>query len=378
MISADGFRYDYAEKYQAKHLLELSKGGVSAEYMIPAFPSVTFPNHYTLVTGLYPAHHGLIENDFYEPQSETFYAHKGKTTAQAKWYGGTPLWTLAEQQHMLAASFYWVGSEAAEKGLTPTYYYHYNEAINMPARLRVVENWLKLPAAQRPHLITFYFPEVDKWGHKKGPDAPETAAAVHLIDSAVFAMTELVKASGIKNVNFILVSDHGMAKIHNDEPLAIPAEIDTNKFIVSGEGVMLEIYAKKGRQQHINTLYKDLLKEAKNYRVYLKNDLPAAKHYTGKEDKYKRIGDIVITPDYPYAFKMPQYKYTDPGAHGYDPEKVKDMNAIFYAWGPQFKEGLQIPPFENVDVYPIVTRILGLKITEKIDGTPAVADKIVK
>ncbi|WP_211309818.1 ectonucleotide pyrophosphatase/phosphodiesterase [Mucilaginibacter yixingensis] len=378
LISADGFRYDYAERYQAKHLLELSKGGISAKYLIPAFPSVTFPNHYTLVTGLYPAHHGIIANDFYDPGTESYYWHKGKSAGETQWYGGTPLWTLAEQQHMLSACFYWVGGEAREKGFGPTYFYHYNEAINMPSRLQVVKNWLDLPPERRPHLITFYFPQVDQKGHKYGPDASETIAAVRLIDSAVYAMTQLVKASRVKNVNFILVSDHGMAKIKNDSPLSIPASIDTSKFIVSGEGTILEVYAKKGQDRYINSTYRTLHKEAHNYKVYLKSNLPASKHYTAKDDRYHRIGDIVITPNYPYAFKMPQYKYIDPGAHGYDPGLVKDMNAIFYAWGPQFKKRLVIPPFENVNVYPVVAKLLGLKVTEKIDGTLAVAHKILK
>jgi len=378
LISADGFRYDYAERYQAKHLLDLGRNGVSAPYLIPAFPSVTFPNHYTLVTGLYPAHHGIIANDFYDPGTGSYYWHKGKSAGESQWYGGTPLWTLAEQQHMLSACFYWVGGEAREKGFGPTYYYHYNEAITMSNRLQVVKNWLNLPPEKRPHLITFYLPQVDQKGHKYGPDAPETIAAVHLIDSAVYAMTQLVKASGVKNVNFILVSDHGMAKIKNYEPLSIPAPIDTNKFIISGEGTILEIYARKGQERHINNTYRTLLKEAHNYKVYLKSNLPANKHYTAKDDRYHKIGDIVIMPDYPYAFKMPQYKFIDPGAHGYDPGLVKYMRAIFYAWGPQFKKQLVIPPFENVNVYPVIAKLLGLKISEKIDGNAAIANKILK
>src|SRR5678815_1877407 len=118
LISGDGFRYDYAEKYKAKTLLALSSNGVRAASMIPSYPSLTFPNHYTIVTGLYPSHHGLVNNYFYDAnRKESYSMRDSKTVQNGEWYGGTPLWVLAEQQHLLTASFYWVGSEANIKGV---------------------------------------------------------------------------------------------------------------------------------------------------------------------------------------------------------------------------------------------------------------------
>src|SRR6201996_7629105 len=198
LISADGFRWDYAEKYHAKNLLALGAEGVKAESMIPSFPSVTFPNHYTLVTGLYPSHHGLVNNSYYDRSRNDFYSMGAKAkVADGTRYGGTPLWVLAEQQHMLAASFYWVASEADIKGTRPSYYYIYNEKIGIDKRIQEVKNWLELPAEKRPHMITFYFPEVDHAGHTYGSDARETEEAVGFVDKAVGDMVKAVKATGL-------------------------------------------------------------------------------------------------------------------------------------------------------------------------------------
>ena len=159
LISVDGFRNDYPEKFNAVHLKQLSAAGVRADYMIPSFPSLTFPNHYTIVTGMYPSHHGLVSNSFFDRERMQRYGMRDVAKVlDGYYYGGTPLWVLAEQQQMLSASFYWVGSEADIQNTRPTYYYRYNEAIPIDRRIQSVVNWLQLPEDQRPHLIAFYFP----------------------------------------------------------------------------------------------------------------------------------------------------------------------------------------------------------------------------
>ena len=146
LISADGFRYDLADKYNATNLQGLRSNGVAAKSMIPAYPSLTFPNHYTLVTGLYPSHHGLVDNTFYDKKRDEMYRlGNRKAVEDSSWYGGTPLWVLAEQQKMVTASFYWVGSETAVKGVRPTYYYRYNDSIDIDTRIPPVKDWLTLP-----------------------------------------------------------------------------------------------------------------------------------------------------------------------------------------------------------------------------------------
>jgi predicted AlkP superfamily pyrophosphatase or phosphodiesterase len=374
LISADGFRYDYAHKYKAKHLLDLSAAGVQAASMIPSYPSVTFPNHYALVSGLYPSHSGLVNNTFYAPDRHDFYSMSNKAkVADGSWYGGSPLWVISEQQHMLSASFYWVASEAAIQDIKPTYSYVYNEQINIHNRINAVVNWLNLPAEDRPHFITFYFPQVDHAGHMYGPDAPETGHEVHFVDSAVNELTKAVKATGL-DVNFIFVSDHGMTNVDQDHPIGIPAAIDTSKFIVSGDGILVELYAKN--KADIPATYNSLKQEAKDYDVYLKTDVPAKLHYSETDDWHNRMGNILLIPRYPKVFNL-YIKKTHPGWHGYDPYVVKDMHATFLAWGPAFKPHTRIPSFENVDVFNLVKNILGLEYTGKVDGTDKLANDIL-
>ncbi|MGZ3820581.1 MAG: alkaline phosphatase family protein [Mucilaginibacter sp.] len=373
LISADGFRYDYAKKYNATHLLELSNEGVQASSMIPSFPSVTFPNHYTIVTGLYPSHEGLVNNSFYDRKQNKFYSYKGKTATDSIWYGGTPLWVLAEQQRMLTASFYWVGSEAPIKGTRPTYYYKYNDKIAINQRIQTVVNWLRLPAEKRPHLITFYFPQVDHEGHKHGPSSPEVANAVHFVDSAVYELTKAVNGTGLK-VNFIFVSDHGMTSPDIEHAISVPAAIDTSKFIVSGDGILVELYAKD--PNNIQKTYEQLKKEAKDYEVYLRVNIPSHFHYGKADDQYNRIGDILLVPNWPKVFNLYNRKM-DPGWHGYDPAAVKDMHATFYAWGPAFKSHTQISAFPNIDIFPMVSQLLGLDYNFKVDGTKQLAKEVL-
>lgn len=376
LISADGFRYDYAQLYNAEHLKALSDAGVKAESMLPSYPSVTFPNHYSIVTGLYPSHEGLVNNAFYDANTKKFFSYKGKTATDQVWYnGGVPLWVLAEQQKMLSASFYWVGSEAPVKDIYPTYYYRYNEKIDIHQRIETVVNWLNLPPAKRPHLITFYFPQVDHQGHKYGPNSPEVASAVHFIDSAVYELTKAVKTTGL-NVNYIFVSDHGMTKADISNPIPMPAGVDTSKFIVSGDGLLVELYAKDPK--YIQSTYEQLKSNAtSDYAVYLKTNMPEKLHYGTKDDWMNRIGDILLIPNWPKVFNLYNNKITTIGWHGYDATVVKDMGATFYAWGPAFKSNITIPTFENVDVFPIITQILGLTNTNKIDGTNKAAKEVL-
>lgn len=375
LISADGFRYDYADKYDAKYLKQLREQGVQAASLVPSFPSKTFPNHYTLVTGLYPAHHGLINNSFYDPQRKEHYTIRDRSKVEdGSWYGGTPLWVLAEQKQMLTASFYWVGSEAPIQGMLPTYYYRYNEEIPFENRVKTVVDWLNLPEERRPHLITFYLPEVDHAGHRYGPDAPETEKAVQELDMQIRTLTEAVATTGLP-VNYIFVSDHGMTRIDTENTKPLPAAVDTSKFLVSGGGMVVELHAKDKRA--IRRTFRKLKKEAEgNYRVYLKKQLPRHLHYGAKDDTYNRIGDILLLADEPKVFHFSSRK-PSPGAHGYDPEKFKDMHATFYAWGPAFKKGVKLPSVKNIHVYPLITEILGLKYTHKIDGDKRLAEEVL-
>lgn len=368
MISTDGFRYDYARKYNAENLLKLANSGVKAEAMIPSYPSITFPNHWSLITGLYPSHHGLIDNFFYDYKRKEGYAMSNKKNAEdGSWYGGTPLWGLAEKQGMVSASLMWVGSASDAGGMRPTYYYPYHEKFTPSEKVEKVVNWLKLPEDKRPHFISLYFPEVDGSGHHYGPDAKETENAVHLIDQAVGDLVQKVNGLGLKDVNFVFVSDHGMIKVDGGAPLEIPAVLfDKNRFDFYNSQTLLRVYVKN--PDEVKKVYKEL-KAGKtgDYEVYLDKKLPRYLHFAARDDQYNRIGQILLIPKAPKIF-LEKGKKTSVGKHGYNPKTVPEMKATFFAWGPEFKNNLTIGEFANINVYPLVAEILGLKIDQPIDG----------
>lgn len=378
LISTDGFRYDYAQKYKAENLLQLSKNGVQAKAMIPSYPSITFPNHWSLITGLYPSHHGLIDNFFYDYKRQEAYAMSNKKNAEdGSWYGGTPLWALAEKQGMVSASLMWVGSASDAGGMRPSYYYPYHEKFTPSEKVNKVVNWLKLPEDKRPHFISLYFPEVDGSGHHYGPDTRETENAVQLIDQAVGDLVQKVNDLGLKNVNFIFVSDHGMIKVDGGAPLEIPAMLfDKNRFDFYNSQTLLRVYVKNPAE--IKAAYKELKAHQTNdYEVYLDRKLPKYLHFATKDDVYGRIGQILLIPKAPKIF-LEKGKKTSVGKHGYNPGIVPEMKATFYAWGPEFKNNQVINEFENVNVYPLVAEVLGLKTDQPVDGKLKVLRKILK
>ena len=374
LISADGFRADFTELHKAAFLQSVANYGVRADYMTPAFPSLTFPNHYTLVTGLYPAHHGLVDNRFYDRQRGEGYGMGDKTkVADGDWYGGTPLWVLAEKQQMLSASFYWVASEAAIQNTLPSYYYTYNEQISISDRIQVVKNWLSIPEEKRPHLITFYFPQVDHAGHVYGPEDSMVTKAVQFVDSSIHALQQALAPLKLP-INYVFVSDHGMIKVDNEHPLGLPQAIDTAAFIIPSDNALLHLYAKNKSQ--IKPVYRALKKDT-GFTVYRLNETPDHWHYKKSDDKYNRLGDLLLVPHLPKVFNLSARKVT-PGKHGYD-NYLPEMRASFMAWGPAFKEGLRIDGFENIHVYPLIAHILKLNYDEQtIDGRIDVLKGILK
>ena len=368
MISADGFRYDYAKKYNAQNLLKFSNSGVQAKAMIPSYPSITFPNHWSLITGLYPSHHGLIDNFFYDYQRKEKYAMSNRANAEdGTWYGGIPLWSLAEKQGMISATLQWVGSGSDAGGIRPTYYYPYHEKFKPSEKVDKVINWLKLPEEKRPHFIALYFPEVDGAGHHFGPESKETETAVQLIDDAVGSLVQKVKDLGLKNINFVFVSDHGMIQVDGGNPLEIPEILnDKNRFDYYNSQTLLRVYVKNPKE--VKAVFKELkANKTDDYDVYLDKKLPKYLHFATRDDKYNRIGQILLIPKAPKVF-LEKGQKTSAGKHGYDPKQVPEMKATFFAWGPAFKSNQVINEFENVNVYPLVAEILDLKINEKIDG----------
>lgn len=378
LISTDGFRYDYAKKYNAENLLKYSTQGVQAKAMIPSYPSITFPNHWSLITGLYPSHHGLIDNFFYDYNKKKAYAMSNRENAEdGSWYGGIPLWSLAEEQNVLSASLQWVGSASNAGGIRPTYYYHYHEKFSPSEKVDKVVDWLKLPEERRPHFISLYFPEVDGAGHHFGPESKETETAVHLVDDAIGKLVQKVNDLGLMNVNFIFVSDHGMIQVDGGNPLDIPEMLfEKTRFDYYNSQTLLRVYVKNPAE--VKKVYKELkANKTDDYEVYLDKKFPKYLHFATKDDKYNRIGQILLIPNAPKIF-LEKGRKTSVGKHGYNPRIVPEMKATFFAWGDEFKSNLEIDEFENVNVYPLVAEILGLKIDEKIDGKVKVLKPILK
>ena len=374
LISADGFRADFTELYEAKKLQALSSSGVRGKYMTPSYPSVTFPNHYSIATGLYPAHHGLVDNSYIDVASGAFYnMGNKKMVAEGKWYGGTPLWVLAEKQKMISASFYWVGSEADIQGIKPTYHYIYNDKIDIATRIKAVKDWLSLPEDQRPHFITFYFPDVDHDAHTYGPDDIRVKKSVQFVDSSINAIQESLASLNLP-INYIFVSDHGMAKVDNVNTKPLPASIDTASFTVPWGDTQLHLYAKD--KSKVEPTYNALKKDT-SVTVYTLDETPAYWHYKKADDKFNRLGDLIVVPHFPKVFNLSKGK-ASLGKHGFD-NHMPEMRASFMAWGPAFKNGLTIDGFENVNIYPIVAHILGLAYDKKtIDGKFEVLKPILK
>jgi len=372
LVSLDGFRYDYATRYGAKNLEALGKEGATApDGMIPVYPSLTFPNHYSIVTGLYPEHHGIVAMTFYDPKRKQRYAfNDSATNGDGSWYGGVPLWSLAERQGMRTACFFWPGSEAEIAGERPSYYLHFDDHFPDEARIQQVIAWLHLPPAKRPHFITLYYSNVDHAGHEFGPDTQQTEEAVHHVDDLVGELEAKLKEVHLP-IDLFVVSDHGMETTAGNW---IDLDHFTDLSAFHTEGMLL--YAPN--EAEAEKAYSHLKGASDKFVVYRRRDVPRNLHY----DENDREGDPVVVATGPYAIRAHATNPTDTvpknkGSHGYDPQQLKSMRAIFYAVGPDIRPHTTVPPFENVDLYPFIARILGLEAAPN-DGNPKVLAPILQ
>ncbi|WP_143961012.1 alkaline phosphatase family protein [Litoribacter populi] len=384
LISLDGFRHDYIERFQPKNLTEFVNGGVAAESLIPSFPSKTFPNHYTIATGLKPENHGLVDNTFYDPKKDQIYSIGNREVVQDKyWYGGTPIWVLAERQGITSASYFFVGSEAPVQDTYPTYFHQYDGEIPNLQRISKVFEWLNMPDEERPRMITLYFSDMDDVGHIYGPNNDEKLEAkLTTLDAQLGALFEGVKSFDL-DVNIILVSDHGMTDVTKDRLIALDEIVKDLPVEVYNNGALAHIHLKNSKDK--KKVSRALNKNKGNFTVADIED----KEYYKNIDKYRDLlGDFLILPDLGYylAFPRDMMRYQQKasmfdteafGEHGYDPSH-KDMHGIFYANGPAFRSGIEIESVENTDVYPLIAKILELKISEEIDGKLERIEKALK
>lgn len=363
LISLDGFRYDYIEKFQTPTLRKLAANGVRAKWMIPSFPTKTFPNHYTIATGLYPEHHGIVENNIYD-FGAVFGLSKREEVQNSRWWLGEPVWVTAEKQGLTAGSYFFVGSETTIKGESPTFWRTYNGKVPPEMRVDKALAWLDLPVERRPQMITLYFSDTDDAGHEFSPDAEETRYAALNADRYLERLLKGLAARGVdEEVNVIVVSDHGMAPVDAKNATFLDDYFDFNdaeRILWTNE--IVQIFPKADRLDAIAAR----LKNVNNATCWKKADIPARLHYQDSP----RIAPIVCssaegwmtTSRKRYADWLKDLEAPDKprGAHGYD-NRVQSMQATFVAHGKAFKKGFVAEPFENVHVYELMCRILGIK-----------------
>lgn len=371
VLSLDGFRWDYTQNAHTPTLDSLKKVGVMAESLKPSYPTKTFPNHYSMATGLYPDHHGLVDNNFHAPDLGRKYSMKKREAVEdGTFYGGEPIWVTAEKQGVTSATFFWVGSEAEIKGVRPSYWYKYDWTIPFEHRIDSIVNWLSTPEPKRPHLIMWYYSEPDHTGHEAGPESEETRLLIEELDAYLnnfFA--KMRKLPMFDQLNFIITSDHGMNATSNERIIHIEQIIDTNDIeLIDGITPNVNIKVKKGK---LEAVFADL-QQTPNLQVWKHGQLPERLHY----GTHVRTHDISMVADPGWTFVNSKYPDAIAGTHGFDND-LKDMHAIFYGAGPAFKSNYTHPTFENVNLYVLFAEILNLTPAET-DGDITNVDQMLR
>lgn len=350
VLSMDGFRSDYPARAHTPTLDSLARVGVRAAFR-PCYPSVTFPNHYSMATGLHPDHHGLINNSFYDAELDSVYTMR---CADPRFFGGEPIWNTAERQGVRAASFYWVGSEIALPGGQPSTWKKFDSSVPFQSRADSVIAWLQRPEKQRPHLIMWYLEEPDHTGHLCTPDSSATLRMVEHVDSVLgYFFNQARKLDIFPQIDFLVVSDHGMATYTPEKSVNLADYLPRDSFHHVFEGVPTLLYPKPG---YTDKAY-EVLKKVPHVTVWKKGEIPDKFVY----GKNPRVPELVVAPNIgTYVVFRDNPKAFIGGAHGYD-NYTPEMEAIFYAAGPSFKQGAELPVMPNVNLYLIICRLLGIQ-----------------
>jgi predicted AlkP superfamily pyrophosphatase or phosphodiesterase len=373
LVSFDGWRWDYIDHQPAPHLRALAARGIRATAMIPSFPVLTFPNHYTIVTGLYPEHHGIVGNNMRDPSTPERFTMSSATAKDGRWWGGEPLWATAIRQGLRAGTMFWPGTDTAIGGLRPTYWRPYDKAFGTRERVEQALTWLALPAGEQPSFVSLYFEEVDTAGHDFGPDSPELATAAAHLDAALGELVAGVHRLGLDDrTTLVVVSDHGMTPTSYDRVIYLDALIDISTVDVIEYGSNLQLNPLDG---DVDGLYRRLHGKHPKLAIYKRQDVPKRLHFSDNQ----RIPAIVGIPADGWSATTGQRLVTEElhlGAHGYEPT-TPNMGALFVAAGPSLRRGLVAKPFENVHVYDLLCRILQITPAPN-DGRHAVTRGFVR
>jgi predicted AlkP superfamily pyrophosphatase or phosphodiesterase len=356
ILSLDGFRWDYPDKTSTPALDRIAREGVKAIALIPSFPSKTFPNHYTIATGLVPDHHGLVNNAFYDSKmGKSFSINNKEARTNPAFYGGEPIWITAQNQGVKTASFYWVGSDVAIMGQHPDIWKDYNEDVPLIQRIDTIIKWLGLPLAERPRLIMAYYHEPDGVGHEYGPDDARTLVTVRKIDSLIgFFYKRIKQLPDGDSINLLIVADHGMGNITSNRNIVLRDYIpETWPVRIEGGTPNFNLYADGA---WVDSAF-EALSRAPHLKVWKPSEVPGYLNYGTNP----RVGNIIVVADSAWSVSVqkPQKTFSG-GTHGYDIRNT-DMHAIFYAVGPAFKQNFLHPAFQNIHIYPLLAYLLGIE-----------------
>ena len=357
LVSLDGFRWDYLDRGLTPNLGRIARAGVRARALRPSFPTKTFPNHYSIVTGLAPGHHGIVGNEFRAPDlGRRLSMHDEESVKDARFWLGTPIWVAAERQGIRTAPFFWPGSETEIGGVRPAWSVAYDEAMPDPARVRQVLGWLALPASRRPGFVTLYFSLVDAAGHEYGPEAAETDSAIARADRLI-GLLDAGLARLRTPIDLLVVSDHGMTDASPDRVIWLD-DLVRRDWLETGEvSPVLMAWPRAGKEDSVVTG----LRRNGHLRVYRRSELPARWQLAGSP----RVGSVVAVADEGWSMRWCPVVEHKPwrlrGEHGYD-DSLPSMSGIFLARGPAFRKGAQVPPFRNVHLYPLIARLLGVSV----------------
>ena len=371
LFSIDGFRWNFSELADTPAMDHMAAEGMTAEYLQPVFPTLTFPNHYSIATGALPARHGLVGNAFPDEQRERWYDYKDRFAVQdGSWYRLEPLWVTAEKQGLVTAAYYFVGTEADISGIHPTHWRAFDPAASDGDRIEQVLAWLAEPVETRPHLITVYSEDVDENAHWYGPDSPENAAAIHRIDERLGQLRAGIAAlPHADRVYLIVVSDHGQATYdRSQEVFVLDRVVDLDGIRALDGGTYVSLYFESEELARIATVQEQINRHWKHGRALTPAQAPAA---WGVSDS-ARFPDLIVqaNPGCAVLSRADMAHKITRGDHGWAPE-MPEMRGIFLAAGPRIPQGRKLPPARVTDVYPLVISILGLEAPHSLDGDPA-------
>jgi predicted AlkP superfamily pyrophosphatase or phosphodiesterase len=363
LVSIDGFRPDYLNKGITPVLSRLAADGASGP-MRPSFPSVTFPNHYTLVTGLHPDNHGIVGNNMIDAELGSFSLRNKEAVTDRRWWdGGEPIWVTAENAGLVTGTMFWPGSEADIRGVRPTHWTEFDQSMPGNTRVDRVLGWMDLSEGERPDLATLYFDTVDTAGHSHGPDGAKTAEAVRDVDDSMGRLVEGLKSRGLYDRTVLLVvSDHGMAATSPERVTYIDDLVDPEAVRIIYSGAVTLLNPVPGREAEVDAA---LIGSRPHLDCWRRSEIPAR----FRLGSHPRVPAIVCASEPGWLLATRARPVTrEGGAHGYD-NASPEMAALFIAHGPGVVKGRRLTDLDSVDVQPLLGRLLGIAVPQG-DGDP--------